>query len=367
MPSFRNFFVNAALSLATFVICLLFCELILFRFFWLASDVPRNDFVNGIVRYAPNQSGVWRIRNEIAASYAINAQGWNSGIGDYRLDKSPGTFRIAVVGDSFVEALQVAHDRSLGERLAAELAHDGRGVEVLRFGISGAPMSQYLNVIEREVARYRPDVIVVLIVHNDFDESFEFVPGRYTSSFLKLRIENGRVVGEIPPAAWAATPADWLRHTATARFFYYRWQVGSESIKNLLIGSVRADTGRFSANVDTNKIAALRADMTAAADYTFGRIVEAARAMGARLIIAIDGDRGAIYAGDANPVALVLNGIASEAAKRHGIGFVDLQPIFAADWQANRLPFDFASDGHWNEYGHAVAAKAIAQALDARQ
>jgi lysophospholipase L1-like esterase len=306
------------------------------------------------------------VRNEVAAPYAINAQGWNSGIGDYRLDKSPGTFRIAVVGDSFVEALQVAHDRSLGERLAAELARDGRPVEVLRFGISGAPMSQYLNMIEREVTPYRPDAIVVLIVHNDFDESFEFVPGRYTSSFLKLRIENGRVVGEIPPAAWTATSADWLRHTATARFFYYRWQIGPESLKNLLIGSARADTGGFSANVDTSKIAALRADMTAAADYTFGRMADAAQAMGALLVIAMDGDRGAIYAGDANPLALVLNGIAGEAAKRRGIRFIDLHPVFAADWQANRLRFDFASDGHWNEHGHAVAAKAIAQALDAR-
>jgi hypothetical protein len=269
-----------------------------------------------------------------------------------------------VVGDSFVEALQVPYDRSMGERLAAELAHDARQVEVYRFGISGAPMSQYLNMLEHEVAQYRPDLIVVVIVHNDFNESFEFVPGRYTSSFLKLRVEHGRVVGEIPPAPWQATPAEGLRHTAWARFLYYRWLVRPESLENL-VTAARADNGRFSANVDPSKIAASREDMAAAADYTFGRIAAVAQAMGARLLMAMDGDRGAIYRGDANPLSLVLNRIAAEAARQHGIQFVDLHPVFATDWGINHLSFGFESDGHWNERGHAVAAKAISQALNA--
>src|SRR5437588_812297 len=51
------------------------CEFGVFRFIWLASDVPANDFVDGIVRYASNQSGSWRVRDEIAAPYRINAQG----------------------------------------------------------------------------------------------------------------------------------------------------------------------------------------------------------------------------------------------------------------------------------------------------
>ena len=33
-------------------------------------------------------------------------------------------------------------------------------------------MSQYLHMIEREVSAYRPDWVIVLLVHNDFDEFF---------------------------------------------------------------------------------------------------------------------------------------------------------------------------------------------------
>ena len=359
MARLRALAANLALSLASIVVFLAVCELVVFRVVWPASDVPANDFVDGVVRYAPDQSGIWRVRDEIAAPYRINRQGWNSGIGDYVIPRRPGVARIAVVGDSYVEALQVAYDRSLGERLAADLAADGSVVEVYRFAISGAPLSQYLQIIEHAVARYRPDWVVVLMVHNDFDESYKFKAGRYTSSFLKLRVEKGRVVGEIPPLPWRAGMLEGLRRTATARFLLYRWQVRPELLVNLLLP--RAEAAQ-AAKTDAASIAA-------ATDYLFGRIGGVVRGMGARVLLAIDGDRSSIYQshggyrGDADSPALALNRLAADTAARHRIPLIDLDPVFRADWQAERRRFDFDADGHWNEHGHAVAAAAIARAM----
>jgi len=352
---------NVGLVLVSIAAFLAFCEFVVFRVVWIASDVPANDFVDGVVRYAPNQSGVWRVRDEIAAPYRINAQGWNSGIGDYAVARRPGVTRIAVVGDSYVEALQVPYDRSLGERLATELGGAGHPVEVYRFGISGAPLSQYLQMVEHEVARYPPDWVVVLIVHNDFDESYKFKAGRYTSSFLKLRVEDGRVTGEIPPQAWQPSAIEWLRRTATARFFLYRWQVRPEFLVDLLLPRARAAT-EYAGNTDIAAVLADRRGVEAVTDYLFGRLDAVARAMGARLLFAMDGDRFAIYQGSDSP-ALVLNRIAAETASRHNIPFVDLQQAFAADWQKQHRRFDFDADGHWNEHGHKIAAAAIAGAL----
>jgi len=90
MRSIRAAAINAALVIGSLTVFLLICEFIVFRFILLASDVPANDFVNDLVRYRPNQIGIWRVRNEIAAPYAINAQGWNSGAGDYVLERKPG-------------------------------------------------------------------------------------------------------------------------------------------------------------------------------------------------------------------------------------------------------------------------------------
>ena len=114
-----------------------------------------------------------------------------------------------------VEAMQVAYDHSMAERLSKEMGSRGVSVEVYRFGIAGAPLTQYLWMVEREVLAYRPDAIVVLLIHNDFDESFRFVQGRYTSSFAKLRVSDGKVLGEIPPTPWEPTAADWIRRSAS--------------------------------------------------------------------------------------------------------------------------------------------------------
>lgn len=362
MRRWRNVAVNLGLVLASLLVFLGFCELVVFRMIWLASDVPANAFVDGVVRYAPHQRGIWRVRDEIAAPYRINAEGWNSGIGDYAVARRPGVARIAIVGDSFVEALQVPYDHSFGEKLGAALGGTGHPVEIYRFGISGAPLSQYLQMTEREIVRYRPDWVVVLIVHNDFDESYKFKPGRYTSSFLKLRIEDGSVTGEIPPDPWRPGAAEWLRQSATARFFLYRWQVRPEFLVDLVLPGARAAAAHYAANTDIAAVLADRPVVEAVTDYLFGRLDAIVHAIGARLLLAMDGDRSAIYRGADSP-ALALNRIAEETARRHAIPFIDLQPAFAADWQNEHRQFDFDADGHWNEHGHAVAAAAIGRKL----
>lgn len=360
----REILINLAVSLGSVVVFLLFCELVLFRFVLPASDVPRNAFINEVVRYQPGQNGVWRVRDEIAAPYQINAQGWNSPLPDYPVERKPGTSRIAFVGDSFVEALQVPFDKTFAEVVGARLADKGP-VEVQRFGVAGAPLSQYLQMIEREVERRRPDRIVVTLVHNDFDESFVFKPGRYTSSFLKLKIDGGKVIGEVAPQPWRAGWFEFVRQSATARFLLYRWQVRPQALVDAILGPAKAaGEGGYAANIDVASVFAHEADIRIATDYLFGRLKARADAIGAKLQLVIDGDRAAIYAGHGDSPALKLNRIAAEMAAKHGIAFLDLHPVFAAEWAKTGKRFEFASDAHWNEYGHQVAGRAIAEALN---
>jgi hypothetical protein len=362
----RDFVINSGLVLGSLLAVILFCEFVLFRFVLLPSDVPKNAFVNGLVRYAPNQSGIWRVRDEIAARYAINRQGWNSGVDDYAIERRPGVTRVAVVGDSMVEAMQVSHDRSMAERLASELSRAGHPVEVYRFGIAGAPMSQYLHMIEREVLLYRPDWIVVLLIHNDFDESFQYVQGRYTSSFLKLRLADGKVVEEIPPTPWKPRAADWVRRTAHARYLYYRWQLNVDAIRALFLGSAQAKSERYEANIDIDSVLRQMPGVAAATDYVFARMAAVARANQMHLLLAMDGVRPALYLEGSSSPALALNKLSADLARKHGIRFIDLHPIFRAEWNASHKQFEFASDGHWNEHGHTIAAHAVAQRIGQR-
>jgi SGNH hydrolase-like domain, acetyltransferase AlgX len=141
----------------------------------------------------------------------------------------------------------------------------------------------------------------------------------------------------------------------------YRWQVRPEFLVNLLLPQAHAE---IAADTDITAVLADEAGVKTVTDYLFGRIDSVVRAMGARLLLAMDGDRFAIYR-DSDSPALALNRLAAETAFRHHIPFIDLDPMFRADWRAQHRRFDFDSDGHWNEHGHAVAAAAIARALRA--
>jgi len=351
---------NVALLLASIVLFLAFCELVVFRLIFLPSDVPRNAYIDGLIRYVPEQSGIWRVKNEIQAPFAINRQGWNSEHKEYRRARTPGIGRIILIGDSYVEALQVPVTASLAEQLERRLV--STPVEVYRLGISGAPLSQYLLMFEREAVYYAPDLIVLVLVHNDFDESFQFHGGRYTSSFLKIRVEEGRVREEIAPTPYKPATWDWLRLSATARYLYYRQQAAS-ALASVLSPS-QATASHFEANVKIDEVLPHISDIEVAIDYLFGRLSNVARKQNVRLLILMDGDRQAVYQGaDGAPLyqtgALALNALAAQAARRHGISFIDLHPRFRRHWRDHHLRFDFELDNHWNQLGHAVAASVI--------
>jgi hypothetical protein len=89
-----------------------------------------------------------------------------------------------------------------------ELTGAGVAAEVLRFGMDGAPLSQYLHLLRREVRAFKPDVVLVQLIHNDFDESYRFLETRYASSFLGRSRLNRPTSGPAWPTACAlSTPS----------------------------------------------------------------------------------------------------------------------------------------------------------------
>ena len=87
--------------------------------------------------------------------------------GEHPLAKPAGTLRIAVLGDSCVEALQVPAEETFVKRLESELAAcpavAGRRVETLNFGVSGYGTAQELITLRREVWKYHPDLVLLAV------------------------------------------------------------------------------------------------------------------------------------------------------------------------------------------------------------
>ncbi|MCP3977871.1 MAG: hypothetical protein GY716_00880 [bacterium] len=346
---------RTALAFGALAATLLLLELVVFRFVWPAAALPLVGFVDGVVRYRPNQHGTYRVRDEISAEFRINAQGWNSRHPSYSSERRSDGMRVAIVGDSFVAALQVPYGDSLAERLEDRL---GGGAEVYRFGVAGAPLSQHLHVLRNEVPRYAPDLVAVVVVHNDVAESWRFVPGTHTSSFLKFVVEDGVVRGEIAPTPYAAPWFDLVRRSASWRFLVHRQGVRLQTLRDNVLGT--DDDGRDRAHIDMSRLDDDRRNDRAVADYAMNAMARAARRAGTDLLIVMDGDRRGIERGSSGSSrALKLNRIVGDAARRHGVEFVDLHPVFAEDRARRGGPLVFRNDGHWTRHAHDVAAGAI--------
>lgn len=79
--------------------------------------------------------------------------------------KPPGTLRIAVLGDSYVEALQVLPEENFPSVMEREvggcLAPTGRKAEAINFGVSGYGTAQELLLLRHRAWDYAPDVVVL--------------------------------------------------------------------------------------------------------------------------------------------------------------------------------------------------------------
>lgn len=80
-------------------------------------------------------------------------------------EKPAATFRVAVTGDSFTEALQVADDATFTRRAERLLNSNGENArfEVLNFGMSGAGPVQQLERARIAATTFAPDALVMFV------------------------------------------------------------------------------------------------------------------------------------------------------------------------------------------------------------
>ncbi len=106
----------------------------------------------------------------------INLVRWNSQgyyDHDYSLEQSGDVRRIVVIGDSYVEAVQVPLSRSfhklVEEALNAGSAQAGGTItQVVALGNSGTGQVENLKVLRNQAVKYRPRAVVVGLSRNDF-------------------------------------------------------------------------------------------------------------------------------------------------------------------------------------------------------
>lgn len=116
---------------------------------------------------------------------------------EYTKQKEDDVFRIAVLGDSYAEALQVDASETFWAVLQTELQSceklHGKRLEVLNFGVSGYGTAQELQMLEHYVWAYQPDVVLLaFLTGNDIsDNSIKLSSNRVRPFY---QVKNGQLV-----------------------------------------------------------------------------------------------------------------------------------------------------------------------------
>lgn len=141
----------------------------------------------------PKAEGWWNKENKVYVQ--INSHGLRDRERSY--EKPPHTLRIALLGNSFCEALQVPLEKTLGyeiERLLNQCPEvREKEVEVINFGVANYSTTEELLTLRHRAWKYSPDIVVLtlLTVTDVLGNSFALKQNPSKPYFVK---QNGQLV-----------------------------------------------------------------------------------------------------------------------------------------------------------------------------
>lgn len=252
---------------------------------------------------------------------------------------------VLVLGNSFVESLMLDRCDSLQGQLSRSL--DGA---VLAAASSGNTLADTLEMARYHVPLLHPRTVVLLIDsgsmnhllqpttrgHSQFEESaggVRVMHNAYVESRLKQLVSRSALVRYV---YYNLKLPDWIASS---------WRTAGKSLP-----------------APAPDLLATHAARARVLEYYLSQLKAVQGSAGMRYIFVIDGERGLLYDArrgkpswqDDNRQFLIAQ------LERHGFPVLDMQPVFARHWAAQRERLDFAPmDGHWNKVAHGLAAQQL--------
>ena len=107
----------------------------------------------------------------VSYDYTVEANSLGFPAPEFPIERSEDTYRIMVTGDAFTSAEGVDTSQAWPRLLELALASKiGGAVQVLNFAMTGYGPNQYVAVMEKYVPVYKPDLIIVELFVNDFQD-----------------------------------------------------------------------------------------------------------------------------------------------------------------------------------------------------
>ena len=306
-----------------------------------------NDSETGLLLYTPNTSYTNSsscYENEVK----INNLGFYGP--DFDENKSENTFRIVVVGSSFVEALQVPIEEQFTHLLEQKLNEEIEGdvvFEVLPFGFSGN--GTYLNLLyyTNYAQRFQPDLVVNVITDFDLLKNKNDVkhPPRFD--------EDGSVILELEKKETGGTTVlakNVLRKSKLFMSFYGRYLM-IKAKSNNTEEPEEADVLNEQEMVDMNGVWGTEEKLLT----YFNQLV---KEQSARFLVVSWDDDERIENSDEH-----IGEHVQAIAERSDFSYFDLRPSVSQRRQDEDVTPTWSCDGHWNAVGHQWVSDALATHL----
>ena len=338
----------------------------------------------------PGMEG-WQ-REEGSAYIKVNSQGLRDR--EHKVAKADGTYRIAVLGDSYAEALQVDIERTFWSLAADKLQAcgfaRGKKIEVINFGVSGYGTAHELLTLRTKAWAYQPDmVLLAFFPGNDVRNNSRALEGEAGRAYFSLKDGKLFLDGALKD------DADFQEKQRLAvqrqalqdlRLYQLVRRVKAGNIgqvrKAPIAAAVAAGNPLTEPGLDEQVFRApADAKWREAWEITDRLVVtmhEEIRNKGARFLLAVLSTPGSVFPDPevrgryARTLGVETLFYPEERLQRlgeeHGFEVMALAPEMQRRAEAGRVylhgfPNTKPGFGHWNEAGHAMAAELIAARL----
>jgi hypothetical protein len=363
---------------------------------WFGPIIPGNyDTGAYLVRHetlghfhVPGFDG-WIKTPEFTTHVAISRLGLRDRRQSY--EKPPGTFRVLLLGGSFIEAVQVAQRDGIAERLEALLNDDpARPVEVINAGVAAYGTGQELLLLDQVGSKFQPDLVVLLFfVGNDLTNNNYHLELRGGDLKLALKpyfdLQSDGTLRLIPgPPPLPRDGFATMMRRNSVLYNVFETGVANELNQSYpreqfeAVGGLRTPlTGLYDTQIQEEWLRAWTIS-----ELLLARIRDRSAQMGAPLMIvgapewrALEPEAWAEELRKGNPRSdgldsgrLTIDAPTThlgEVALRLGVPYVDLLPPLRSAYPTHK-PLYYDVDKHWTANGHVVAAQVVAQELRSR-
>ena len=365
------------LSLALLEVAVRFTHLIPDRF-WEPDKLLGSKLI-------PGQRGWWtQEEREFVVPVQINREGLRDV--EHAYEKPPNVYRILLLGDSFVEAMHVPLEATLGRQLESRLnaMGGGRRIEVIAAGVSSYGTAGELLYFRRDGKRYHPDLVLLAFypgndVKNNSPTLEDYLRPEYSADGEIQRISEPKK--SAPAHGWRGLLARSKAYQLIRQILLVRqprlgqWLIHAGLMKADAVheapqrGGIPADYGVYDSVVNDEWQDAWQRTFR-----LFDELQREAAGVGAQLGVLILSTRDQVYPDSWKQIVAANPAMQSvqwdldapqrrteEWCTRQAVPCTALGPEFVRAAQSGGEALHFMHDGHWTPPGHALAGRLVAE------